>query len=257
MKSVSVRFYEELNDFLPQLKRKVRFTHEFFGQPSVKDLIESLGVPHTEVDLIIVNQTSVSFSYLVKDGDDISVYPEFESLDIARLQRLRPQTLRKPKFVLDVHLGTLARYMRMVGFDTKYENTFSDEEIIQLSLKEKRTILTRDLGIFKNGKVTRGYFVRNTNPKKQIEEIIRRFDMKNKIKEFTRCIDCNSLLQKIDKKKIIDRLPPKVKSIYSQYYICKECDKVYWQGSHYEKMKLLVDELKKPVLSGKAAMFIL
>lgn len=194
MKRVSIRFYEELNDFIPPSKQKVRFTHEFFGQPSVKDLMESIGVPHTEIDLIIVNRASVGFGYLVKEGDDISVYPEFESLDIAKLQRLRPKPLRKPKFVLDVHLGALARYMRMLGFDAKYENSFSDEEIIFTSVNEKRTILTRDLGILKNGKVTRGYFVRNTNPKKQIEEIIRRFDLKTGIKEFTRCIDCNSLL---------------------------------------------------------------
>jgi uncharacterized protein with PIN domain/sulfur carrier protein ThiS len=245
MKKIAFRFYEELNDFLPVQKRKIRFAYEFFGKSSIKDLIESLGVPHTEVDLILVNGVSVGFEYIVKDGDDISVYPEFESIDVTKLQRLRPQPLRKPKFVLDVHLGTLTRYMRMLGFNTKYENSFSDDEVIKLSLNEKRTIITRDLGILKHKKVARGYFVRNTNPKKQIEEIINRFDLKSEIKEFTRCIDCNSLLRKVDKKKIIDRLPVKVKNICSQYCICKKCDKIYWQGSHYKKMKLFVDELMK------------
>ncbi len=244
MKKISIRFYEELNDFLPERKRKVRFTHRYFCRRSVKDLIESLGVPHTEVDLIIVNGSSAGFNYHVNDSDDISVYPEFESLDISKLQRLRPKPLRKPKFVLDVHLGTLARYMRMLGFDTKYENYFSDKEIIRISLKEKRAILTRDLGILKHSSVTRGYFMRNTSPQKQIEEIVNRFDMKNEIKEFTRCIDCNYFLKKIDKEKIIGRIPAKVKTIYSQFYICKKCDKVYWHGSHYEKMKLLVDKFK-------------
>ncbi len=245
MKRISIRFYEELNEFFSSQKRKVRFAHNFFGRVSIKDLIESLGVPHTEIDLIIVNGVSVNFNYLVSDGDDISVYPEFESIDITKLQRLRPKSLRRPKFVLDVHLGTLTRYMRMLGFNTKYENSSSDDEVIKLSLNEKRTIITRDLGILKHKKVTRGYFVRNTNPKKQIEEIINRFDLKSEIKEFTRCIDCNSLLRKVGKKKIIDRLPVKVKNICFQYCICKKCDKIYWQGSHYQKMKLFVDELMK------------
>ncbi len=182
MKKVSIRFYEELNEFLPAQKRKVRFTHEYYSKPSVKDLIESFNVPHTEVDLIIVNGASVDFNYLVKDSDDISIYPEFESLDITKLQRLRPKPLRKPKFVLDVHLGTLSKYMRMLGFDTRYKNNFSDNEIIKMSLNEKRTIVTRDIGILKHKKVTRGYFVRNTNPKKQIAEIINRFDLKERLK---------------------------------------------------------------------------
>ncbi|MBI5730807.1 MAG: Mut7-C ubiquitin/RNAse domain-containing protein [Ignavibacteriales bacterium] len=243
MKKVSIRFYEELNEFLPAQKRKVRFTHEYYGKPSVKDLIESFNVPHTEVDLIIVNGASVDFNYLVKDSDDISIYPEFESLDITKLQRLRSKPLRKPKFVLDVHLGTLSKYMRMLGFDTRYKNNFSDNEIIKMSLNEKRTIVTRDLGILKHKKVIRGYYVRNTNPKKQIAEIINRFDLKKEIKEFTRCLDCNLLLKKVDKKKIIDQLPPKVKILYSEYFICMKCDKIYWKGSHFQNMKLLVDEI--------------
>lgn len=243
MKEINIRFYEELNEFLPLHKRKARFIYEYSGRPSVKDLIESFNIPHTEVDLIIVNGSSVDFNYLVKNGDDISVYPEFESLDITKLQRLRPKPLRKPKFVLDVHLGTLSKYMRILGFDTKYKNNFSDNEIIKLSLNEKRTIVTRDLGILKQKKVMRGYYVRNTNPKKQIAEIINRFNLKEEIKEFTRCLDCNSLLKKIDKGKIVDQLPPKVKIIYNEYFICMKCDKIYWKGSHFQNMKLLVDEI--------------
>ena len=201
-------------------------------------------MPHTEVDLILVNGESKDFSYIINGGDDISVYPVFESIDISNLQKLRPEPLREPKFILDVHLGTLARYLRMLGFDTNYRNDFSDQEIVKISLEEKRAILTRDVGILKRSEVTRGYWVRNTNPVKQVEEVVNRFDLKNLIKEFTRCVECNSVLEKIEKEKIIDRLPPKVKAAHNDFLYCKSCDKIYWRGSHYDSMKELIEKLK-------------
>ncbi len=245
MKLISIRFYEELNDFLNRNKRKVRFTHNFTGKPTVKDIIESLGVPHTEVDLILVNGVSVGFDHIVKNGNDISVYPEFESINIAKIQRLRPKPLRRPKFVLDVHLGALARYMRMLSFDTKYQNNLTDKEIIQISVQEKRAILTRDVGILKHSKVVRGYYLRNTTPLKQIKEIVNRFDLKNEKKEFTRCLECNSILKRIDKKIIEEKLPLKVKEEQKEFYICKSCRKIYWHGTHVEKMKLLIETIFK------------
>ena len=141
---INIRFYEELNDFLPEEKRKIRFVHHYIDRTSVKDLIESLGVPHAEVDLILVNGKSVGFDYLINDEDDISVYPVFESFDITDIQHLRPKPLREPKFICDVHLGKLARYLRMMGFDVYYYNDLTDEKIVSVSLKEKRAILTKD-----------------------------------------------------------------------------------------------------------------
>ncbi len=244
MHKATFRFYEELNDFLPKEKIKKRFEHNFIGRASVKDVIESLGVPHTEVDLIIVNGESKNFSYIINDSDDISVYPVFESIDISNLQKLRPEPLREPKFILDGHLGTLARYLRMLGFDTNYRNDYADKEIVKISLKEKRAILTRDVGILKRNEVTRGYWVRNTDPAKQVEEVVKRFDLKNQIQEFSRCVECNSILENIEKEKIIDRLPPKVKAAHNNFLYCKNCDKIYWRGSHYESMKGLIEKLK-------------
>ncbi len=210
MKEVYFRFYEELNDFIAGEKRKVRFTHNFIDRASVKDVIESLGVPHTEVDLILVNGKSVGFDYLINDGDDISVYPVFESLDITNVQHLRPKPLREPKFIADVHLGKLTRYLRMMGFDVLYKNDFDGKEIVNLSLTEMRAILTKDRGILKRGEVTHGYWVRSTKIKEQVTEVIKRFDLINIIKEFSRCIECNSVLKPISKNEIIDDLPPKV-----------------------------------------------
>ena len=247
MKIAYFRFYEELNDFLPPEKKKIirprRIKHHFMDRTSVKDMIESLGVPHSEIDLILVNSKSVDFSYIVNDKDEISVYPVFESLDITDVQLLRAKPLREPKFVLDVHLGKLARYMRMVGLDTVYKNNFTDNELVEISLAEKRTILTKDRGILKRNAITHGYWIRNEAPEKQLKEVVERFDLKNKLKEFSRCLECNSTLTEIEKEKIINRLPPKVKDRQNNFFYCRECDKVYWKGSHYEKMKKMIDEL--------------
>ncbi len=257
MKKAYIRFYEELNDFLPLQKRKKRYYIIYKGTPSVKDLIESQGVPHTEVDLILINGKSVRFMYKLKGEEDISVYPVFESFDISGIQKLRPKPLRRPKFVLDVHLGTLSKYMRMLGFDVKYQNNYSDSRIIDLSLKDRRAILTRDLGILKQRRVTRGYWVRNTKPVKQIEEIVERFNLKNEIKEFSRCMECNSILKSIDMEKVVSRIPPKVKAYQKEYYFCKKCDKVYWKGTHYEKMKILIEKLKSILVACSIGIFLI
>jgi len=245
MKNITIRFYEELNDFLPAVKKKTRFNYEFSGRESVKDLIESIGVPHTEVDMILVNKKSVDFNHIVQDKDDISVYPVFESFDIKDVQHLRPEPLRNPLFVIDVHLGKLARYMRMLGFDSLYENNLNDELIVELSLKEKRTILTRDVGLLKRKNITHGYYIRNINTEKQIEEVVKRFQLEKMIKEFTRCINCNGLLNPIEKEKIIEKLPPKVKIHYTEFFTCSNCSKIYWHGSHVEDMTKVVNKFKR------------
>jgi len=244
MHKVYLRFYEELNDFLPKEKRKKRFTHNFIDRTSVKDLIESFGIPHTEVDLILVNGKSVNFRYLINDGDDISIYPLFESFDISDVQHLRPKPLRKPKFVADVHLGRLNRYLRMMGLDVLYKNNFSDNEIVQLSLKERRAILTRDRGILKRNEVTHGYWVRSTKVEEQVKEVIKRFDLQKEIKEFSRCIECNELLKSIKKEIVINQLPPKVATSQNEFYCCPACNKIYWKGTHYLRMIKFIQSIK-------------
>lgn len=236
MHKVYLRFYEELNDFLSEEKKKKRFAHQFIDRTSVKDLIESIGVPHTEVDLILVNGKSVNFKYLINDEDDISVYPVFESFNISNVQHLRPKPLRKPKFIADVHLGRLARYLRMMGFDVSYENNFDDDEIVRISLKEKRAILTKDKGILKRNEVTRGYWIRSTKVEEQVKEILDRFSLQNEIKEFSRCIECNELLKSIKKEIIINQLPPKVAQSQNEFMHCPSCKKTYWKGTHYQRM---------------------
>ncbi|GAB4287527.1 MAG: Mut7-C RNAse domain-containing protein [Ignavibacteriaceae bacterium] len=244
MKKALFRFYEELNDFLPAQKRKKEFEFRFIGKPSVKDVIESLGIPHTEVDLILVNGESKNFAYNLKEADRVSVYPVFESLDISSIQHLRPEPLRKPLFIADVHLGKLTSFMRMLGFDTLYDNKFSDSEIIRISISEHRVILTRDKKLLMNKKVTHGYYVRNSDSIWQITEVIKRFDLKDKIMEFSRCINCNSVLHKVEKENIIERLPPKVRKYQSDFLRCRNCGKIYWRGSHWRNMKKIISLIK-------------
>jgi len=237
-----LRFYAELNDFLPSERRQATFTHNFSEHQTVKDLIEALGIPHTEVDLILVNGASVNFTYRPATGDRISVYPVFEALDITPLLQVRPEPLREPKFVLDTHLGRLASYLRMLGFDTLYRNSFDDEELAEISAGEHRILLTRDRGLLKRSRVTHGYLVRSDEPREQVVEVLSRFDLFDSIKPFNRCMQCNGLLESADPEAVKEKIPDKVWRYCSEYSRCPGCNRVYWKGTHYQKMLKLIKE---------------
>jgi len=244
-KRAKFRFYEELNDFLPIDKKKSWFSYDFMGNPTVKDAIESMGVPHTEIDLILVNSKSVTFSHRLQDGDTVSVYPVFESMDISNVTHLREKPLREPKYILDVQLGKLAKYLRMLGFDTLFENNYDDSEIVKIAKAEKRIILTRDVSILKIKAVTHGYWIRSQKPTEQITEVILRFDLYSNIKPLSRCIACNGIIKKTTKESVMNKLQPKTKLYYDEFYQCKSCKKVYWKGSHYYKMKSYIEKIAR------------
>ena len=239
------RFYEELNDFLPPQRKKTEFPYEFTGTPSVKDAIEAIGVPHTEVDLVLANGESVTFSYQLGDSDTISVYPVFESLDISPVTRLRPKPLRTLKFILDVHLGKLARYLRMLGFDTLYETSYDDMDIVAIAQREKRIILTRDRELLKMKAVTHGYWIRSTNSREQAVEVIRRFDLASSVKPFYRCLACNGIIIQAEKDSVLPYIEAGTKSCFEEFYRCSSCGKIYWKGTHYERMEKSIEKLLK------------
>jgi uncharacterized protein with PIN domain len=243
---VSLRFYAELNDFLPPRKRQVTYPQALNDHAAVKDVIEAQGVPHTEVDLILVNGESVDFSYQVQDGDRISVYPMFESIDITPVLRVRPQPLREPRFILDTHLGKLAAYLRMLGFDTLYRNDYDDETLARLSSAEQRILLTRDRGLLKRARVTHGYHVWETNPERQLLEVLRRFDLFCSTAPFSRCLRCNQLLERVPKEAVADRLPAKTRRYYHEFGMCPACGQIYWKGPHYQHMERLIARLVAP-----------
>jgi uncharacterized protein len=240
---VTIRFYEELNDFLPQIRRKTDIDFPFTGRRSVKDLIESFGVPHVEVDLILVNGVSVDFGYIINDGDRISVYPVFETLSMEGVTRLRPSPLRETKFIADVHLAALARKLRFLGFDVDFNPDRDDPELAEISKMEKRVLLTRNRRLLMRRNVSRGIIIRNTDPMKQVIEVINRLDLWSTIKSFSRCIECNGTIRELpasgeEYTELKNTIPEGVIAWCDEYYICGSCKKIYWKGSHYLKLRV-------------------
>jgi hypothetical protein len=227
-----IRFFEELNDFVPPDRRKVWSTVRVPCSPAVKDVIQSRGVPHTEVDLVVVNGESVDFSYRVKPDDRIAVYPVFESLDISSLARLRPRPLRRPRFICDVHLGKLARNLRLLGIDTAYENDYEDAVIVDVSRRERRAVLTRDRGLLMRSGVVRGYCVRSTDPRVRTAEVIERFDLADSLSPLTRCSRCNGPIADVRVEDVWDEVPPRTREHCRRFGTCRTCGRVYWHGSH-------------------------
>jgi len=237
------RFYEELNDFLPPLHCKQNIAYRFRGQPAIKDPIAVLGVPHSEVDLILVNDESVSFDYKLQDGDRVAVYPVFESFDISPLQRLRPKPLRKTAFMVDVNLGKLARGLRMLGFDAAYDNQLDDGEIVDIAVREKRIVLTRDRKLLFRKAVTHGFWIRAVDVDTQLREVLQRLDLYSQVKPLQRCMACNGMIEAVARGEVWSRLEPLTRRYYSEFYRCSHCDRIYWEGSHVEHMSGVIREL--------------
>jgi uncharacterized protein with PIN domain len=197
-------------------------------------------VPHTEVDLILVNGASVDFSHLLRDGDRVSVYPVFESIDISPVLRLRPKPLREIRFLADTHLGRLAAYLRLMGFDTLYGHHLDDRELARLASEERRILLTRDRSLLMRSAVTHGYWLRQTHPRLQLREVLERFDLTGSAAPFTRCLRCNTPLAAASKDEVAGRLPPALIERHEQFHQCPGCGRIYWEGSHHRRMSELV-----------------
>ena len=206
-------------------------------------MIEALGIPHSQVDLILVNGKSVTFYHTVQDGDRVSVYPVFESLNITKITRLRKTPLRRNKFIADINLGHIAKYMRILGFDSYYDPFLSPHEIIEISKRENRIILTQSRKLLKFKAVTHGVFIRPGTPTEQIKQIIDTLDIKDSIKLFSRCLRCNTPLKKVAKEKVLDRIPQKTKKFCDKYLECQSCDKIYWKGTHFIHIKKAIRQL--------------
>ena len=244
------RFYEELNDYLPPDKRKRTITREITGTPSVKDAIESLGVPHTEIDLILIDGRSVRFDRKLRGGERVAVYPEFERFDIAPLHRLRPKPLRESRFVADVHLGTLARYLRLLGFDTRYGNDLDDAELARLTSHERRILLTRDVGLLKRKTVVRGQWLRSRDPARQLEEVVEALDLRRAFRPFTRCMTCNGALTAVARVDVAGLVPPRVYRRFRSFKQCADCGRVYWRGTHFLRLQRLVIQVGRAGRDG-------
>ena len=240
---VDVRAYAELNDFLPADSRDVTVRRPFRSHQTVKDVLEAMGIPHTEVDLILVNGSSRDFSYRPSIGDRIAAYPMFEALDVGSTARLRPVPLRDTRFVVDVNLGRLARLLRVLGFDVWWSTDADDATLAHVSLGEQRILLTRDRGLLKRRAITHGLFIHSQDPEQQTLEVIRRLDLAQRLAPFTRCVRCNGTLAAVPKDEVIDQLEPLTRQYYEKFSRCTQCGRIYWPGSHYAKLVRLIERL--------------
>lgn len=237
------QFFAGLNEFLLPDRRGGAFSYPFKGQPSVKHLIEALGVPHTEVGRILVNGQPEDFNYGVKDGDQVAVYP-YASLNQAEKDFSAPVRLEEePRFVLDNHLGRLTAYLRMLGFDATYRNDFQDDDLVRVAVAQKRILLTRDRRLLMRRAIKHGYLVRSHEPDSQLVEILNRFDLYHRSKPFRRCLRCNTPLKPVSKDEVLDRLEPLTRRYYHEFHQCPGCNQVYWKGSHYERMLAFIESL--------------
>ena len=232
----SFRFYAQLNDFLAPGRRGCSFPWSGAADATLKHVIEALGVPHTEVGLILRNGEAVDFSRRLAEGDRVSVYPDFQSIDLGPLPPLQPPPPGVMRFVADAHLGALARLLRLAGFDTVYDNHLEDGEITALASQEERIVLTRDLELLKRRGVTHGAYVHAQAPDAQLAEILGRFDLAGRVRPFALCLACNAPLGPVDKARVMDRLPPRVREGLQHFSRCPVCGRVFWEGSHWRHM---------------------
>jgi hypothetical protein len=226
-------FVGELNDFLPHYRKDISFTLEFAPHQSLKHLIESLGVPHTEIGQVQVNRQTGDINQRLHEGDRVIVYPADTALE------------GEARFLLDNHLGQLATYLRMLGFDSQYRNDYQDEELASIAVEEQRVLLTRDRRLLMRKAIRHGYCIHQTDPRQQAGEVLRRFKLMEQVRPFQRCLRCNSPLEVVSKADIFERLEPLTKIYYDEFRICPSCDQIYWKGSHYEHMLEMITDLAK------------
>lgn len=242
-KNITFRCYAELNDFLPQEHKQKQFIHPLKTPVTLGEAIESLRIPRSEIDLVLLNSQPVSLNERLYENDFVSLFPTFETLDISTLKGGHAPPLRVTRFILDAHLGKLTKYLRMLGFDTIYRNDFADDDIIELAAKEQRIILTRDKLLLKSKQVTHGYYVRTTHKHEQLREVVQKFDLSSQFKSFTRCMTCNTELVPISKEDILQPLPQDIIDNFNEFFFCTACKKVYWKGSHFNRMESYIRDL--------------
>ncbi|MFN8671837.1 MAG: Mut7-C RNAse domain-containing protein [Candidatus Sericytochromatia bacterium] len=244
MNNAKFLFYGELNFFLPYNKKGQVIDISFKESPSVKDAIESLGIPHTEIGLIKLNDISIGFNYKLNDKDSFHIYPVNYSQEAKDNNLLRPK-IKEYKFMVDANIGKMSKYLRMMGFDTYYDLSIDDKEIVEIAEEQERIILTRDIGMLKRKIATHGYFIKSTDINEQVLEVIQRFELKDKINEFSICLECNTKVIRVNKEKVKDNVPERIFFDYEDFYECVKCKKFFWKGSHYDKMINDIKNFKK------------
>ncbi len=245
MSWTTIIFHQELQDLLTHDHYQGYIKYRLIRRASVKDIIESLGPPHTEVGAIFANSQNQCLSYLVQPGDRLEIYPHTPPVDVTKNHLSRP-ALPEIAFVVDVNVGKIARLLRMLGFDTAYDWTWPDKTIARIAEQEKRIVLTRDRGLLKRKRIQWGRLLRTVTPTEQVKEVRSFFGLRPPYNLFSRCLRCNIPLIQVNKQEIIHRLEPKTKKYFHHFRMCPECKRIYWPGSHHKKMYKWIQELEYP-----------
>lgn len=243
--TVVVRVYAELADFV-DTDRSGRVEVPIGAPRSVKDVVESTGVPHPEIGLLLVDGVSVDFGHPIRGGERIAVYPPFRTIDTTVASRVAPPPVA-PRFVCDVHLGTLARRLRLLGFDTWYRTDTDDDELAAIAVDDQRILLTRDRELLMRRVIIHGYCPRSDDPDVQTAEVLRRYDLLDALAPLTRCARCNGTLAPVDRRDVVDSLPARTRVEHDEFARCADCGQVYWPGSHTARIRELIATL--PALS--------
>lgn len=235
------RFHGSLGDFLAAGRRDGAFDHDFRDRASVKDMFESLGVPHPEVEYVVANGHAVDFTHLVDDGDRIDVYPHDVSPEPLPALRAGVPFPDDPVFLLDVHLRRLAGYLRLIGIDTHWSAHAGDPQLASEAGTNGHVLLTRDLGLLKRSVVDHGYFVRSTAPRAQLLEVVDRFALRPHAQPFARCMRCNGAIEQVAKEDVQHLVDERSRPFYDRYARCTGCGRVYWDGAHFDRLCRLVN----------------
>lgn len=242
--TVVIRFYAELGELVPAVHRPPLVSYRFDVAPSVKAAVEGLGVPHTEVDLLLVDGEPATFDHRLADGERVAVYPAFRTIDVGPVTRVRPTPLPELRFVADVHVAALARRLRVLGFDVRADSDADDEALATTAQDEGRVLLTRDRGLLQRSSIVHGVLVHGDDPDEQLIELVRRLHLGGAIRPFTRCPTCNGLLQEVDRELVLDQLEPGTATTHDQFRRCVDCGQVYWPGAHHPRLQALVDRTR-------------
>jgi hypothetical protein len=239
---VRLHVYGDLDFFCGSRTRGGKVERDLSEKTSVKDVIESCGIPHTEVDLILVNGKAVDFAYAVTGDAEIELFPPGIQSSNFREKRLQAHTIIE--FVADGHLGKLVRDLRLLGIDVAYDPVAEDRQLVEIASRNHRALLTRDRRLLMHAAVQHGYYLRSQNPLEQTVEVLRRFDLGSILSPFSRCLRCNALLEPAEKEKVIGQLEPLTKIYYNEFRRCSGCAQVYWSGSHFTKLQKRLEQIR-------------
>ena len=232
---------EELTTLLSRKNRgKKEIDYPLTRRASIKDIIEALHIPHTEISSISQNDTEISFSHIPEAGERLLFHSFYPGTDVTRPTLLRPDPLPTTSFIVDINVGKLAKLLRMSGIDTLYDPQLQEKDIARLAAADRRILLSRNRDLLRRKCILWGHLVRAEQPEKQLAEVMTLFGLHDAIQPFSRCLQCNALLQPVEKSAILHRLEPLTRIYYQKFHVCPGCEQIFWQGSHHKRMEELI-----------------